>query len=186
MAKDNRSIGRFQLSDIPPAQRGVPQIEVTFDIDANGILNVSAKDKGTGKEQKITIQANSGLTDAEIQQMIKDAEANAENDRKQKELVEARNQAQSTVHTLRKDLEEHASKLSDEDKSKMEDAFKAVDEAVKGEDKEAITDSVQKVFETAAPLYKAMSENQQTAETSKTDNVVDAEFTEVKDDKKAA
>ena len=118
--------------------------------------------------------------------MIRDAEANAENDRKQKELVEARNQAQSTVYALRKDLEEHASKLSDDDKSKLEDAFKAVDQVVNGEDKEAITDSVQKVFEAAAPLYKAMSENQQTAETAKSADVVDAEFTEVKDDKKAA
>ena len=186
MFEYNKLLGLFNLEGIAPARRGMPQIEVAFDVDANGILSVSAKDKGTGKEQKITIQANSGLTDAEIQQMIKDAETNAENDRKQKELVEARNQAQSTVHTLRKDLEEHASKISDEDKSKLEDAFKAVDQVVNGEDKEAITDSVQKVFEAAAPLYMAMSENQQAAETPKSDDVVDAEFTEVKDDKKAA
>lgn len=186
MFEYNKLLGLFNLEGIAPARRGIPQIEVAFDVDANGILSVSAKDKGTGKEQKITIQANSGLTDAEIQQMIKDAEANAEADRKQKELVEARNQAQSTVHGLRKDLEEHAAKLSDEDKSKLEDVFKVVDEAVKGEDKEAITDSLQKVFEAAAPLYKAMSENQQAAETSKSDDVVDAEFTEVKDEKKAA
>ena len=186
MFEYNKLLGLFNLEGIAPARRGMPQIEVTFDVDANGILSVSAKDKGTGKEQKITIQANSGLTDAEIQQMIQDAEANAESDRKQKELVEARNQAQASVHGLRKDLEEHAAKLTDEDRSQIESAFAAVDEAVKGEDKDAITDSVQKVFESAAPLYKAMSEAQQAADQSKDDSVVDAEFTEVKDDKKAA
>ena len=186
MFEYNKLLGLFNLEGIAPARRGMPQIEVTFDVDANGILSVSAKDKGTGKEQKITIQANSGLTDAEIQQMIQDAEANAESDRKQKELVEARNQAQASVHGLRKDLEEHAAKLTDEDRSQIESAFAAVDEAVKGEDKDAITDSVQKIFESAAPLYKAMSEAQQAADQSKDDSVVDAEFTEVKDDKKAA
>ena len=186
MFEYNKLLGLFNLEGIAPARRGMPQIEVTFDVDANGILSVSAKDKGTGKEQKITIQANSGLTDAEIQQMIQDAEANAESDRKQKELVEARNQAQASVHGLRKDLEEYAAKLTDEDRSQIESAFAAVDEAVKGEDKDAITDSVQKIFESAAPLYKAMSEAQQAADQSKDDSVVDAEFTEVKDDKKAA
>ena len=186
MFEYNKLLGLFNLEGIAPARRGMPQIEVAFDVDANGILSVSAKDKGTGKEQKITIQANSGLTDAEIQQMIQDAEANAESDRKQKELVEARNQAEATVHGLRKELEEHAAKLSDEDRSQLEAAFTSVDEAIRSEDKEAITNSVQKVFEAAAPLYKAMSETQQAADQSKDAGVVDAEFTEVKDDKKAA
>lgn len=180
MFQYNKMLGLFNLEGIAPARRGIPQIEVTFDVDANGILNVSATDKGTGKEQKITIQANSGLSDAEIQQMIKDAEVNAENDRKQKELVEARNQAEATVHGLRKDLEEHASKLADDEKSKLEESFKAVDDAVKTEDKDAITTSVQKVFEAAAPLYKAMNENANTT-SDKKDDVVNAEFTEVKD-----
>ena len=184
MFEYNKMLGLFNLEGIAPARRGTPQIEVTFDVDANGILSVSAKDKGTGKEQKITIQANSGLSDAEIQQMIKDAEANAESDRQRRELVEARNQAEGTVHTLRKDLEEHASKLADDEKSKLEEAFKAVDEAVSGEDKEAISNSIQKVFEAAAPLYKAMSESQNPT-TEKKDDVIDAEFTEVKDSKAA-
>lgn len=184
MFEYNKLLGLFNLEGIAPARRGMPQIEVTFDVDANGILNVSAKDKGTGKEQKITIQANSGLTDAEIEQMVKDAEANAESDRKRRELVETRNQAEGTVHTLRKDLEEHASKLSDDEKSSLEEAFKAVDEAVKGEDKEAITESIQKVVQAAGPLYKAMSEAQNSTEEKK-DDVIDAEFTEVKDEKAA-
>ena len=184
MFEYNKLLGLFNLEGIAPARRGLPQIEVTFDVDANGILNVSAKDKGTGKEQKITIQANSGLTDAEIEQMVKDAEANAESDRKRRELVETRNQAEGTVHTLRKDLEEHASKLSDDEKSSLEEAFKAVDEAVKGEDKEAITESIQKVVQAAGPLYKAMSEAQNPTEEKK-DDVIDAEFTEVKDEKAA-
>ena len=184
MFEYNKMLGLFNLEGIAPARRGTPQIEVTFDVDANGILSVSAKDKGTGKEQKITIQANSGLTDDEIQKMVKDAEINAESDRKKKELVEARNQAEGTIHSLRKDLEEHSSKLSDDDKSKLEASFKEAEEAVKGEDKEAINTSIQKVLESAAPLYNAMHEAQTTSN-AKQDDVVDADFTEVKDEKAA-
>jgi molecular chaperone DnaK len=181
LAEHNKMLGLFNLEGIPAARRGIPQIEVTFDVDANGILNVSAKDKGTGKEQKITIQANSGLSDAEIEKMIKDAELHADDDKKRKELIESRNQADATIHSLRKELDEHGSKLAEDEKSKLDDAFKAVEEAAKGEDKEAINDSLQKVFEAAAPLYKAMSESQQPTEEPKKDDIVDAEFTEVKD-----
>ena len=135
MAAGNKSLGEFNLEGIPPAPRGLPQIEVTFDIDANGILHVGAKDKATGKENKITIKANSGLTEAEIQKMVKDAEANAAEDKKKLELVQARNQADAMVHSVRKSLAEHGDKLDAGEKEKIEAALKEAEEALKGDDK---------------------------------------------------
>jgi molecular chaperone DnaK len=191
LAKDNKSLGMFNLEDIPPAPRGVPQIEVTFDIDANGILNVSAKDKQTGKEQKITIQASSGLTEDEIQRMIKEAEAHAEEDRKARELIEARNQADALVHEAKKLLKEAAEKIADATKALVEKAIAAVEEVVKGDDKAAIES---KTKELAEAMQKAATEQAQAgsqssdanaAQSSKTnDDVVDAEFEEVDDNKK--
>ncbi len=158
LAKDNKSLGMFNLEDIPPAPRGVPQIEVTFDIDANGILNVSAKDKQTGKEQKITIQASSGLTEEEIERMIKDAEAHAEEDRKARELIEARNQADALVHEAKKLLKEAAEKISAATKELVEKAISAVEEVVKGDDKAAIEG---KTKELADAMQKAATEQAQ-------------------------
>jgi len=175
LAQYNKSLGEFNLEGIAPARRGTPQIEVTLDIDANGILNVSAKDKNTGKENKITIKANSGLSDAEIQQMIRDAEANAEEDKKTVELVTARNGAEAQVHEVRKDLEEVKDKLTAEQVTKIEEAATAVDEAVKGTDKEAITQKVSDLFAAAQPLMEAKAQPQpQTGES----DTVDAEFKE--------
>ena len=152
-------------------------------MDANGILNVSAKDKGTGKEQKITIQASGGLTEADIEKMIKDAEMNAAEDHKRREIIDARNQADGTIASIRKELEEHGSKISADDKQKLEDVLKDAEEIIKGEDKEAITGVTQKIFEAAAPLYAAMQSEQQTeqAEPNVNPDIVDAEFTEVKE-----
>jgi molecular chaperone DnaK len=182
----NKSLGQFNLTDIPPSPRGQPQIEVTLDLDANGILNVSAKDKATGKENKITIKANSGLTDEEIEKMVQDAELNADADKKQVELVTARNQAEAQVHTIRKELETHKESLSDEDKNVIEQALSSIDEAVKNNDKSAIDSAVQSAGESCKPLYEAMAKAQQPtdepSESKEDDNVVDAEFTEVKDD----
>jgi molecular chaperone DnaK len=164
----------------------MPQIEVTFDIDANGILSVTAKDKGTNKEQKITIQSNSGLSESEIEQMIKDAEVNAEDDKKQKELIEARNTAESQMHNLRKDMEKHSSDISDEAKAKIEEVLAELQEAIKGEDATAITDLYPKIHEASAPIYEAMNKAAQAttppteSEAEKKDDIVDAEFTEVK------
>ncbi len=138
LARDNKTIGKFHLTDIPPAPRGVPQIEVTFDIDANGILHVSAKDLGTGKEQKITITASSGLSKDEIEKMRKDAEAHAEDDKKRREEIETRNEADNAVYRSEKMLKDNADKISGADKSKIEDAIKEVKEAVKGGDAAAI------------------------------------------------
>lgn len=185
MFDDNKVLGLFNLEGIAPAPRGIPQIEVTFDIDANGILSVSAKDKGTNKEQKITIQANSGLSDADIEKMIKDAELNAAEDQKKKELIEARNTAENQIHSLKKELDKHKDKITSEENTKIEEAIKAVEDASKGDDKEAINTSIQKLYESAAALYAAMSKAEQessnTAESSNDSDVVDAEFTEVKD-----
>jgi molecular chaperone DnaK len=139
MAQQNKMLGRFDLSDIPPAPRGMPQIEVTFDIDANGILNVSAKDKGTGKAQSIVIKANSGLSEDEIQQMVRDAEANAEEDKKFGELVEARNQGDNLVHATRKTLKDLGEKATEAEKAPIEAAMKDLEEALKGNDKDDIT-----------------------------------------------
>ena len=188
----NKSLGRFDLSDIPPAPRGTPQIEVTFDIDANGILNVSAKDKATGKEQSIVIKANSGLSDDEVEQMVRDAEAHADEDRKFEELATARNQGDQLVHATRKMITEAGDKATEEDKTTIEAAVVELEEAVKGDDKEAIDAKVAALSEASAPLAEKMyaeqaQQGEQPADAAGDDNddVVDAEFEEVKDtDKK--
>ena len=196
MSKANKSLGQFNLTDIPAAPRGMPQIEVTFDIDANGILHVSAKDKATGKENKIKIQASSGLSEEEIQRMVKDAEANAEEDRKLRELVDARNQADAMIHSVKKTLAEHGDKVDAGEKSKIEAALKALEEAIKGDDKDAIEAGTQALagasHKLAEQMYKQQAEagappggDAPKAEAGKKDNgnVVDAEFEEVKDRK---
>ena len=189
-ATGNKSLGQFNLGDIPPAPRGVPQIEVTFDIDANGILHVSAKDKGTGKAANITIQGSSGLSEEEIERMVKDAEANAEEDKKLVELVQSRNQAEALIHSVKKSLEEHGDKLEAAEKAKIEDAMKAAEEAVKGDDKaeidaktEALGEASQKLGEMVYAQAQAEAEQSQNGQTKKDDDIVDAEFQEVKDKK---
>ena len=190
LAKDNKSLGNFMLDGIPPAPRGVPQIEVTFDIDANGILSVSAKDKGTGKEQKITIQASGGLSETEIEQMVKDAEANKDADEKIKEKIEAKNHGDSLVASLKKTVEEHGDKVSAEEKTKIKTAMTDLEESLKGEDVEDIKNKTKALTEASMKLgeavYKDMQQQaQDTAqdgpkkEEKKDDNVVDAEFEEV-------
>ena len=187
MAADNKTLGRFQLTDIPAAPRGVPQIEVTFDIDKNGIVSVKAKDLGTQKEQTIVIQSNSGLTDEEIDRMMKDAEANAEADRKFEELVQARNQADHLVHSTRKQLEEAGDKVPAEDRAAIESALSDLETAAKGEDKAVIEAKLQALAEVAQKLAQAaqpQGDTQQAQSNSKpNDDVVDAEFEEVKDNK---
>ena len=195
-ASANKSLGRFDLSDIPSAPRGMPQIEVTFDIDANGILNVSAKDKATGKAQSIVIKASSGLADDEIDRMIKDAEAHAEEDRKFQQVVSARNQADALVHTTRKSVAELGDKISDGERKEIEEALAAVETAMAGEDVGAIEDKTQRLAE----LSGKMAQKAQSADSAggpgasgadaaardskaRDDNVVDADFEEVKDDK---
>jgi molecular chaperone DnaK len=162
LAHDNKTIGKFQLTDIPPAPRGMPQIEVTFDIDANGILHVSAKDLGTGKEQKITITASSGLGKDEVERMRKDAELHAEDDRRQRETIEQRNEADNSVYRSEKMLRENADKISGSDKTRIEDAIKAVREALKGSDTGAIKTASERLNEAwqavSAELYKAAAE----------------------------
>jgi len=193
-ASANKSLGQFNLEGIDPAPRGTPQIEVTFDIDADGILHVTAKDKNTGKEQKITIKASSGLSDEEVEQMVRDAEANADADAKFEELVQARNQADGMVHATRKQVEEAGEELPSEDKEKIEAALKELEEAVKGDDKEAIEAKTQALMEASAKLMELAQAKQQAqgapegaapeAEgAAPADDVVDAEFEEVKDDK---
>ncbi|MBY0267820.1 MAG: molecular chaperone DnaK [Burkholderiales bacterium] len=196
MAKANKSLGQFNLTDIPPAPRGMPQIEVTFDIDANGILHVSAKDKATGKENKIKIQASSGLSEDEIQRMVKDAEANAEEDKKLRELVDTRNQCDAMIHGVKKSLAEYGDKIGADEKAKIEAAVKDAEEAIKGDDKDAIEAKTQALAQAAQKLGEEMQKNQQAGaapggEAPKGDagkkddgNVVDAEFEEVKDGKK--
>ncbi len=188
MAADNKMLGQFDLVGLPPAPRGVPQIEVTFDIDANGIVNVQAKDKGTGKEQQIRIQASGGLSDSDIEKMVKDAEAHAADDKKRKELAEAKNQADGLVHSTEKALSEHGSKVGEPERKAIEDALAAVKEAVKGEDVEALKEKTNALAQASMKLGEAMYAAQQAeaeggAEPKK-DDVVDADFTEVKDDKK--
>jgi molecular chaperone DnaK len=204
LAVGNKSLGEFNLEGIPPAPRGTPQIEVSFDIDANGILHVGAKDKGTGKENKITIKANSGLSEAEIEKMVKDAEANAGEDKKKVELVQARNQADGMVHSVKKSLTEHGDKLEAAEKEKIEAALKDAEEAIKGEDKadieaktEALMTASQKLGEkvyaesqaaqaaAAGGAAEGTAEQPQAQASAKPadDNVVDAEFKEVKDSK---
>jgi molecular chaperone DnaK len=192
-AAANKSLGQFNLSDIPPAPRGIPQIEVTFDIDANGILHVSAKDKATGKENKITIKANSGLSEAEIQQMEEDAVKYADEDKKYRELVDARNAADGMVHSVKKSLSEHGDKLDAAEKEAIEAAIKDVEEVLQSDDKDAIeakttalTEASQKLGEKvyAEQQAQANTESAQQAEGEKTvdGDVVDAEFEEVKKD----
>jgi molecular chaperone DnaK len=198
MARGNKSLGQFNLTDIPTAPRGMPQIEVTFDIDANGILHVSARDKATGKENKIKIQASSGLTEQEIQRMVKDAEENAEEDRKAHELVEARNQCDHIVHSVKKSLKEHGDKMGADEKARIEQALKEAEESLKSDDKATIDAKTQALAQAAHKLaeilYKEEQAKQQgqqpvagepAAEGAKKEegNVVDAEYTEVKDKK---
>jgi len=185
--KYNKLLGEFNLEGINPAPRGVPQIEVTLDIDANGILNVSAKDKNTGKENKITIKSDSGLTDAEIQRMVREAEENAEADKKAAELINARNQAEGTVHSIKKDYETYKDQLTEDERTKFDDAVKAVETACAGEDKDAIQKSVESFFESAGPVMaKKQAAESTTAETpaQPAEQTVDASFTEVDKDSK--
>lgn len=192
MAADNKTLGRFQLTDIPPAPRGVPQIEVTFDIDKNGIVNVSAKDLGTGKEQKITIKSSSGLSEEEIQRMVKEAEENAEADRKRKEEAELRNEADQLVFTVDKTLKELEGKVDAGEVKKAEEARDALKAAIEKNNleeirqkKEALQEIVQnlsiKLYENAAQQAQSQQGNDSK---KKDDNVVDAEFEEMNDDKK--
>jgi len=195
MAAGNKSLGRFDLAGIPPAPRGLPQIEVTFDIDANGILHVHAKDKGTGKENKIIVKAGSGLTEEEIQRMVKDAEAHAEEDRKARELVESRNAADSLLHTVRKTLKENEGKVEAAEKEKIEAAAAELEEALKGEDKEAIESKAEALTKASHKLAEQMYAKAQAeagasgatagaeSKSEAKENVVDAEFEEVKDKK---
>ncbi|MDA0896799.1 MAG: molecular chaperone DnaK [Proteobacteria bacterium] len=190
-ASQNKSLGRFDLSDIPPAPRGMPQIEVAFDLDANGILNVSAKDKATGKEQSIVIKASSGLSDEEIEQMIKDAEANSADDKKFEEMVMVRNTADGMIHATKKTLEEAGDKATDEEKEAINTAIAELEEALKGSDKEAIEAKTTALTEASSALAQKMYADaaaaegaEQAAEGSAEDDAVDAEFEEVKDEEK--
>jgi molecular chaperone DnaK len=201
MASGNKSLGEFNLEGIPPSPRGMPQIEVSFDIDANGILHVGAKDKGTGKENKITIKANSGLSEAEIEQMVKDAEVNAADDKKKLELIQARNSADAMIHSVKKSLAEHGDKLEAGDKEKVEAAIKDAETSLTTEDKaeieaktEALMTASQKLGEKvyaesqaaaaaaggATPGAEAPHAEAASAKPAADDNVVDAEFKEVK------
>jgi|TARA_Y100000817_G_scaffold152140_1_gene118910 molecular chaperone DnaK len=193
MAADNKILGNFELVGIPPAARGTPQIEVTFDIDANGIVNVSAKDKGTGKEQKIQIQASGGLSEEEIQKMVKDAEANKEADKKKRESVDARNQADSLVFSTEKSLKEHGDKISAEEKKAIEDGVADLKKSLEGTDSEDIKKKTQNLIQVSMKLGEAVYKSQQKPEAKEQkskdskqedkDNVVDADFEDVKEDK---
>ena len=197
MASDNKILGNFELVGIAPAPRGVPQIEVAFDIDANGIVNVSAKDKGTGKEQKIQIQASGGLSEEEINKMVKEAEANKDADKKKREAVDARNQADTLLHSTEKNLKEHGSKVSEADKKIIETACSDLRNSLKGTDVEDLKKKTQDLVQASMKLGEAIYKSQQSAkpndgdgtkekkeEGKKDDNVVDADFEEVKDDNK--
>ena len=198
MATDNKLLGNFELVGIPSAPRGVPQIEVTFDIDANGIVNVSAKDKGTGKEQKIQIQASGGLSEEEINKMVKEAESNKEADKKKRETVDARNQADTIIHTTEKNLKEHGSKISDAEKKAIESAISDLRNVLKGTDIEEVKKKTQALVQASMKLGEAVYKNQQKdagkkgaqqnsgseSKDKNKDNVVDADFEEVKEDKK--
>jgi len=192
MASDNKMLGNFELVGIAPAARGIPQIEVTFDIDANGIVSVSAKDKGTGKEQKIQIQASGGLSDEEIEKMVKDAEANKDEDKKKRESVDARNQADTLIHSTEKNLKEHGAKVSDADKKSIEDASSALKEVIKGTDIEDIKKKTETLVQASMKLGEAIYKSQEKKadspkdgdknnEEKKDDNIVDADFEEVKE-----
>jgi molecular chaperone DnaK len=197
MAADNKVLGQFDLIGIPAAPRGVPQIEVTFDIDANGIVNVSAKDKGTGKEQQIRIQASGGLSETDIQKMVKDAEAHAEEDKKRKAQVESKNHAEALVHATEKTLTEHGSKVGEADRRAIENAIADLKEALKGTDADAISAKANTLQQASMKLGEAMYKQSAeqpgggdaaggpgATEGKKEEDVVDAEFTEVDDDKK--
>jgi molecular chaperone DnaK len=196
MASDNKLLGNFELIGIAPAPRGVPQVEVTFDIDANGIVNVSAKDKGTGKEQKIQIQASGGLSDEEIEKMVKDAEANKDADKKKRESVDVRNQADTLIHSTEKNLKDHGSKISETEKKAIEDGSNTLKESLKSEDIEDIKKKTEVLVQASMKLGEAIYKSQQSTKPDSTkdggkdekdkkdDNVVDADFEEVKDDNK--
>ena len=195
MATDNKMLGNFELVGIAPSPRGVPQIEVTFDIDANGIVSVSAKDKGTGKEQKIQIQASGGLSEEEIEKMVKDAEANKEEDKKKRESVDVRNQADTLIHSTEKNLKEHGSKITDAEKKSIEDASSNLKEALKGTDNEDIKKKTETLVQASMKLGEAIYKSQEKKpdspdnsknndEGKKDDNVVDADFEEVKEENK--
>ena len=195
MASDNKMLGNFELVGIAPAARGVPQIEVTFDIDANGIVSVSAKDKGTGKEQKIQIQASGGLSDEEIEKMVKEAEANKDADKKKRESVDVRNQADTLIHSTEKNLKEHGAKISDAEKKAIEDSSSSLKEALKTEDIEDIKKKTETLVQASMKLGEAIYKSQEkkegspkdgdnNGETKKDDNVVDADFEEVKEENK--
>jgi molecular chaperone DnaK len=197
MAADNKSLGRFDLQGIPPAPRGVPQIEVTFDIDANGIVSVTAKDKATSKEQQIRIQASGGLSDADIQKMVKDAEAHAAEDKKRRESVEAKNQADALIHSTEKAMAEHGDKVGADEKTAIEAAIASLKDAVKGDDAEAIKEKTNTLAQASMKLGEAMYKAQQSEAASADaaadgagnkpdENVVDADFEEVDDNKKGA
>jgi molecular chaperone DnaK len=186
MAADNKLLGQFDLMGIPPAPRGMPQIEVTFDIDANGIVSVTAKDKATGKEQQIRIQASGGLSDADIDKMVKDAEAHAAEDKKRRELVEARNQGESLIHATEKSVKEHGDKVPEADKQAIETAIDALRQALAGEDVEVITARTTDLMQASMKLGEAMYAAAQAAEGAsseggepKKDDVIDADFQEV-------
>src|SRR5467141_1110915 len=186
LAADNKLLGQFDLVGIPPAPRGMPQIEVTFDIDANGIVNVSAKDKATGKEQQIRIQASGGLSEADIQRMVREAEQHAAEDKRRRELIEARNQADSAIYAAEKDLKEHGNRLNDAERRAIEDAVSDLKEALKGDDAEAIKAKTNTLAQASMKLGEAMYRQQAESDAAKDaakDDVVDAEFTEVDDDK---
>ena len=192
MANDNKMLGQFNLENLPAAPRGMPQIEVTFDIDANGIVNVSAKDKATGKEQQIQIQASGGLSDADVEKMIKEAEANAASDKKKRELIEAKNHADGLIDNTEKQLKEHGEKISEAEKTAIESARDALKEALGGEDLEAIQAKTQTLVEVSMKMgeaiYKAAQEKQsqdspEANSAEKDSNIVDADFEEVKEDK---
>jgi len=195
MASGNKSLGQFNLSDIPPAPRGMPQIEVTFDIDANGILNVSAKDKATNKEQSIIIKSSSGLSDEEIEKMVKDAELHAEEDKKFQEIVTLKNQGDALVHATKKSLEELGDKVTEDDQKNIKEKNEALTEALKSEDKDLIEKCIKELSEASAKMAEMMyaeqaKQNENTSPDSETNtdsnnesDVVDAEYKEVNKDK---
>jgi len=175
LVQHNKLLGEFNLEGIAPAMRGTPQIEVTLDIDANGIMHVSAKDKNTGKENKITIKSDSGLSKEEIERMVQEAEANAEEDKKQRELIETRNMADAQIHSIRKDMKDVESSLSQEEKDKIETAIKELDDAVISGDKETVTQKLSDLLAATEPIRKAKEQKDK----DKAEGVMDAEVTEV-------
>jgi molecular chaperone DnaK len=189
MAADNKLLGQFNLEQIPPAPRGMPQIEVTFDIDANGIVSVSAKDKGTGKEQKITIQASGGLSDEDIEKMVRDAEEHAEEDKKRKDLVEAKNHAESLIHSTEKSMEEHGDKVDPTTIEAIELAIAALKDELEGDNPDKIRSGIQNVTEAAMKLGEAIykssqEEGEQGGDTGSEDDILDADFEDLDDNKR--